>query len=540
MQTNHPDGGNKKDMKTMTQAELNKKAMADIFALEDSKDLFEAIGGLNDEQAFSTDPADTEYGVDDMLTVIPGSTDPFAGQSIMSQEQQEPSDEDKKFVIDRFSELMAKDHKDVVSPNEIDSYTPIIQKEVGMRMNVNQFLTDIMNSATQRLSSQNVSEAQPTGAATDEIAPQGTAPEAPVDPAAMGTPAMEPAPGGVVAEPSLDANVGAEPAPGDDLGLGELDGGDTGLDDFGAEPAPDDDLGLGDVSDDAGLDTPVEGEDDLGLGDVDAEPSAEGGDDLGLGEEGGAEGAEGAEGGEEGDATLGDDDELFGGSNLDSMSDDEFGGDDEGNSDSEDVPSENDDAEFEAEMAKNKAILESIHTKYVEDSARERVRTLVESYVRTKKAEKQAQLEAAETERVQFEAKADEMRNELGDKVATLVEAESNKKTAAILENAAKAFDGAMKRKTETAKAKKDASRKLAAKLEAISTNFHKVSAKEAAVKKLSAKLESISAKYAKKSSEASKADAAKAETNPMTESVKDSVTDTLAKKLKDIVDSVK
>lgn len=520
----------------MTQAELNKKAMADIFALEDSKDLFEAIGGLNDEQAFSADPADTEYGVDDMLTVIPGSTDPFAGQSIMSQEQQEPSAEDKKFVIDRFSELMAKDHKDVVSPTEIDSYTPIIQKEVGMRMNVNQFLTDIMNSATQRLSAQNVSEAQPTGAATDEIAPQGTAPEAPVDPAAMGTPAMEPAPGGVVAEPSLDANVGTEPAPEDDLGLGELDGGDAGLDDFGAEPAPEgDDLGLGDISDDTGLDTPVEGGDDLGLGDADAEPAAEGGDDLGLGEEGGAE-----EGGaEEGAATPGDDDELFGGSNLDNMSDDEFGGDDEGNSDSGDVPSENDDAEFEAEMAKNKAILESIHAKYVEDSARERVRTLVESYVRTKKAEKQAQLEAAETERAQFEAKADKMRNELGDKVATLVEAESKKKTAAILENAARAFDDAMKRKTEAAKAKKDASRKLAAKLEAISANFHKVSAKEAAVKKLNAKLESISAKYAKKGSNAPKTGAAKAETKPMTESAKDSVTDTLAKKLKDIVDSV-
>lgn len=525
----------------MTQAELNKKAMADIFALEDSKDLFEAIGGLNDEQAFSADPADTEYGVDDMLTVIPGSTDPFAGQSIMSQEQQEPSAEDKKFVIDRFSELMAKDHKDVVSPTEIDSYTPIIQKEVGMRMNVNQFLTDIMNSATQRLSAQNVSEAQPTGAATDEIAPQGTAPEAPVDPAAMGTPAMEPAPGGVVAEPSLDANVGTEPAPEDDLGLGELDGGDAGLDDFGAEPAPEgDDLGLGDISDDAGLDTPVEGGDDLGLGDADAEPSTEGGDDLGLGEEGASEGGGAEEGAsEEGTATPGDDDELFGGSNLDNMSDDEFGGDDEGNSDSEDVPSDNDDAEFEAEMAKNKAILESIHAKYVEDSARERVRTLVESYVRTKKAEKQAQLEAAEAERSQFEAKADKMRNELGDKVATLVEAESKKKTAVILENAARAFDGAMKRKTEAAKAKKDASRKLAAKLEAISANFHKVSAKEAAVKKLNAKLESISAKYAKKGSKAPKADAAKEDVKPMTESVKDSVTDTLTKKLKDIVDSI-
>ena len=57
-----------------------------IFALEDSKDLFEAIGGMNDDQNFGNNggfpqPDNTEYGVDDMLSVIPGSTDPYAGQS---------------------------------------------------------------------------------------------------------------------------------------------------------------------------------------------------------------------------------------------------------------------------------------------------------------------------------------------------------------------------------------------------------------------------------------------------------------------------
>ena len=503
----------------MTQAENNKAAMDRIFALEDSKELFEAVGNLNDDQAMMNGGIqdDTEYGVDDMLTVVPGSTDPFAGQSVTTQ--QEPSDEEKRFVIDEFAAQMAQAHKTIVDKEAIDTFSPIIQDKVSM--NVNQFLTDVQNAATQRLSAQNVSDAQPTGATPEETLAladqqQGGA-DAGMDPnAAMGTPAMEPAPGGIAPEPSLDANVGDDM--GGDLGLGGLDDGmegegDLGLggeggDDLGlgGEGGEGDDLGLGgEGGDDLGLDG--EGGDDLGLGGEGGE-----GDDLGLGGEGGDLGGEGGEGddlglggegGEGGDlGGEGDDDILGGESNLDSLDDGQFGDDDESKSSFGD----DSDAEFEAEMASSRAILESLHDKYVEDKARDDIRVLVESFQRAKAAKK-AQLEAAQaakaTEQPETDVKAtatdakatandvqateecdqtkmveSAMRNELGDKVAAMVESSSKAKAEAILENATKAFNGAVKRKSAA-----QMKARLRTQLESISANYHASVARERSAK---------------------------------------------------------
>lgn len=506
----------------MTQAEQNKQAMDAIFALEDSKELFEAIGGLNDDQAIGAQaPDDTEYGVDDMLTVVPGSTDPFAGQSITTQ--QEPSDEEKRFVIDQFAEQMAKAHKTIVDKDAIDTFAPIIQDKVSM--NVNQFLTDVQNAATQRLSSQNVSDAQPSGATPEETLAladqqQGDGMDAGMDPnAAMGTPAMEPAPGGLAPEPSLDANVGdpmgadMAAAPTDDLGLGGIDDMGDGLDDFGAEPAEGgDDLGLDGITDDAGAEgdlggeeVPAEGGDELGLDGITDDAGAE--DDIG-GKEAPAEDDLGSE---EAPAEGGEDDVLGGDSNLDSLDDSQFGDDEE----------EETDPEFEAEMAENRAILESIHAKYVDDTARENVRSLVESYIRKNK-EMKAQMEAetaaattavpaepapaapaAEPAKpaVEPEAKpaavdekpaaeecaqqlqesvAAEKRDELGEKVVSLVEAaEEKSKAETILENATRAFAQAKQRK-----AKADANKQLKATLESISANFHASMKREREAKK--------------------------------------------------------
>ena len=493
----------------MTQAENNKAAMDRIFALEDSKELFEAVGNLNDDQSMMGGvPDDTEYGVDDMLTVVPGSTDPFAGQSITTQ--QEPSDEEKRFVIDEFAAQMAQAHKTIVDKEAIDTFSPIIQDKVSM--NVNQFLTDVQNAATQRLSSQNVSDAQPTGATPEETLAladqqQGGA-DAGMDPnAAMGTPAMEPATGGIAPEPSLDANVG-DPmggdlgaAPTDDLGLGGIDDGMGGVDDLGLGDAGEGDLGLGDAGtgeDDLGLGDAGTGEDDLGLGDVgeggEGEGASEGGD-LGLGDAGeGGEGEGASEGGE--DDVLGDD------SNLDSLDDGQFGDDDES------------DADFEAEMASSRAILESLHDKYVEDKARDDVRALVESFQRAKNAKK-AQLEseqpapaeptepaapaepaAPETDvanaapekvecaNLQESAEVD-MRNELGEKVAAVLESESQAKASesqakaeTILENATKAFTGAVQRKSAA-----QMQARLRTQLESISANYHASVARERSAK---------------------------------------------------------
>ena len=483
----------------MNQAEINKKAMADIFAIEDSRELFEAIGSLNDDKALGDPMAEGgEYGPDDMLTVIPGSTDPFAGQSITAQSQQEPTDDDKRFVVDRLAELMAKDHKNVVSPTEIDVYSPIIQKEVGSRVNVNQFLTDVHNDATQRLAAQNVSEAQPEGAVSEDIVPPEAAQEAPVDP--TGVPEMEPAPGGIAPEPSLDANVGepapADPMAGDDLGLGGITDDGAGFDDFGAgESAP--------AGDDLGLDAITDGEGDIG-----GEPAPE--DDLGLDGITDGEGDLGGDlGGDEGAAS--EDDVLGGDTNLDSLSDDDLGGEegaeggeagaegdaetkDTGKDDTISADNDDDDAAFEAEMAENRAILESIYEKYTEDVARKNVRNIIESHMRTRKAAKPMTESAVKDDKAKLEACATEMREVLGKKVGDLCEAENESKAEKILESVAKAFVGAASRK-ET----KKVDDKLKAKLESISAGYHKIVRKDAArreeakaASKLQAKLESI------------------------------------------------
>lgn len=502
----------------MTQSEINAKAMADIFALEDSKGLFEAIGILNDDDTMNDAmgaQAEPDYGPDDMLTVIPGSDDQFAGQSLSPQVQQEPSDEDKRFVVDRFNELMTNEHKNVVDPTEIETKSPIIQRElgVGSRMNVSQFLTDMMNSATQRLSAQNVSEAQPTGVATDDIAPQGSEQEAPVDPMAadqMGTPAMEPAPGGIAPEPSLDANV-------DEMGGldGITDDGMGGLDSEPEPPEPEDDgLGLDGITDDA------LGGDDLG-GDA-AAPEGDdglGGDDLGLdgitddGFEDSATAPEAGEGDdagiapEEGDGAAPEDD-VLGDSNLDSLSDGEFDDSETGDTAPADDDTE-EDAEFEAEMTAKKAQLESIYANYIEDRARTKIRSMVESYMAKK--EQKAKLESAKTEtakqesEAQLESVAAEKRAELGDKVASLVESsKASNRAKNVLEAAKRAYAKVNKANQKDAE--------LDSMLESISTNYHKVQAEKKASEKLNAKLESIVNKYKGKAEKPADAPKAKLE----------------------------
>lgn len=491
-----------------------------IFALEDSKELFEAIGGLNDDQNFGNSggipqPDNTEYGVDDMLTVIPGSTDPYAGQSITAK--QEPTAEEKRFVLDQFAEQMAKNHMNVVDKNAIDTLAPIVQNMVGSNINVNQFLTELQDQAFQRIGAQNVSEAQPTGAVPDEeglagqgeVGAPGAMPQA-ADPTALG-PGAETAPGGIPAEPSLDANVGDPNAMGgDDLGLGGI-GDDTGNAGLGG-----DDLGLGGIGDDTGnvgldsfgADGGAAGGNDLGLDGIGGDDTA--GGDLGLdgiGSEGGEPGETGDVGGSsEGDLggegdTLpegdkGDDSEgdLFGDSNLDSLSDDSFGGDDTDKDKDDKGPSTSDDsdAEFEAELSQKMPILESLRAKYMDDVAKERASAALCEFVQRRQMEKKAKLEAQSkafaAEQVKFEAAATTMRNELGNKVGELIADESNKRAESILENASRAYENAKKRKagaSMTARSKPaqvesvTVPSSLKAKLESIAKDYHAAVARD-------------------------------------------------------------
>ena len=504
-----------------------------IFALEDSKDLFEAIGGMNDDQNFGNNgglpqPDNTEYGVDDMLTVIPGSTDPYAGQSVTAK--QEPTAEQKRFVLDKFAEQMEKNHLNEVNKEAIDTLSPIVQDMAGSSINVNQFLNDLQDQAFQRISAQNVSEAQPGGAVPEDdgLAGQGDVgaqqPDAmaPVtDPTALGPGAQE-APGGIPTEPSLDANVGDPNAMGgaDDLGLGGItdDTGSAGLDSFGAEPgAPaGGDLGLDGIGAEPGA--PEGGE--LGLDGIGGEPGAPEGGELGLdgiggeGESAPAEGGEGgdlgldgigAEGGEGGEAGSaegsagGKDDDILGGSNLDKMSDDSFGGDDADKKNEDKGPStsegDEDDSAFEAEMSQKMPILESLREKYMDDVARERASDALCEFVQRRQMQKKAKLEAESkafaAEQTKFEAAAATMRNELGGKVGSLIAEESNKRAESILESASRAYANAQKRKADAMMVHPKPVQvesasipdSLKAQLESISKDYHATVARENSAK---------------------------------------------------------
>ena len=499
-----------------------------IFALEDSKDLFEAIGGMNDDQNFGNNgglpqPDNTEYGVDDMLTVIPGSTDPYAGQSVTAK--QEPTAEQKRFVLDKFAEQMEKNHLNEVNKEAIDTLSPIVQDMAGSSINVNQFLNDLQDQAFQRISAQNVSEAQPGGAVPEDdglagqgdVGAQQPGAMAPVtDPTALGPGAQE-APGGIPTEPSLDANVGDPNAMGgtDDLGLGGItdDTGSAGLDSFGAEPgAPEGgDLGLDGIGAEGG-----EGG-ELGLDGIGGEGEsapAEGGEggELGLdgigaeggeGGEAGELGAEGGEGGEFGSAeggAGGKDDDILGGSNLNNLSDDSFGGDDADKKNEEKGPSTSEDDDggesaFEAEMTQKMPILESLREKYMDDVAKERASAALCEFVQRRQMEKKAQLEAKSkafaAEQAKFEAAAATMRNELGSKVGGLIAEESNKRAESILESASRAYANAQKRKADAMMVHPKPvqvesaaiSDSLKAQLESISKDYHATVARENSAK---------------------------------------------------------
>lgn len=538
----------------MTKAEQNKRAMDDIFALEDARSLFEAIGGINDPMADNQNG--TDFGVDDMLTVIPGSSDNFNGQSINPVQQAEPSAEDKKFVIDRFAEEMAKAHKTIVDQDAIDSLSPIIQN--GVSMDVNKFLTDLQNDATQRLRSQNVSEAQPAGADPQEPVSLADAQQPAGDmapaPDAMGTPALEPAPGAVETEPTLDANVGDDMA-GDNLGLDAIpDNPEDSLDSFGAEPAlgDGDDLGL-DGIDDNGADSFGDG---LALDGADGADGVT--DDAGIGADAGAEDGAPIE-----DDSLSDND-----SNLAGLSDDELGGsddsdgaaaaddapaadvgdeadaDDSGNAKSTGEADDNEeDAEFEAEMLRKQAILESLHDKYVDDAARASAKAIVESYVHKYHQEKKKAMMESQTtafikdaaekksadENAKFESTADAMRKALAESVGAEIATVKETRAHAVLESAANSF----KKVSHEEKVNTE----LKGKLDNIITEAVKKMKTEKSESSLKAKLESISKEYhanvaRTRSAEVEAEKAAK----PVLESVAPKAEPTLENKLQDIL----
>ena len=505
--------------------EMNKKAVADLFCIEDARAVCEAIGGLglNPNDEATDEPLD--YTPDNILDVTVNEN-PDGMPAFPQLGQKEMDGETQAFVVDELAKQLQADGRESLTEEDLIPFMVKIKGENNISQDLTSFLDQITSNTDSRLATQNVSEAQPNGVATDlSKGSEGEAPAAdPLAAAGMGELPPE-APGGL-AEPTEAPALNANPddafsldAPGAEAGAG----GDFNLD----VPEP-------------GAEVGAEGGDDsfnLDIGDEGGEAPADDGTDtigeLDFGDEGGEGGeAAPAEGGERGEGGS-EEDDLF--SALDGMSDEALddGSDDEsgeealaeggeGSTADEEKPAETEANDGDATPVienpgdQNTATvecgevpptgdedldgavdsqLESIKANYVESIARERVRAVVESYERKRDmAEKEALCESiiadykarheAADRQAMVESTMGEKLSELGDKVATLCESATKSDT---LDAKFESILGQFKAK----KAGETASQVLDAKLESI---LGKVKNDKAVDAKLAAIVESVKA----------------------------------------------
>lgn len=315
-----------KEQNYMSQ-EMNKKAVADLFCIEDARAVCEAIGGLglNPNDEATDEPLD--YTPDNILDVTVNEN-PDGMPAFPQLGQEEMDGETQAFVVDELAKQLQADGRESLTDEDLIPFMVKIKGENNISQDLTSFIDQITSNADARLATQNTSEAQPNGVAADLTnGGEGEAPAA--DPlAAPGMGELPPeAPGGLAEPteaPALDANAG------DSLNGDEL---------WGNEPAAEGDFNL-DVPEPGAEVGAEEGGDDsfnLDIGDEGGEAPADDGTDtigeLDFGDEGGEGGeeapAEGGEGGSE-------EDDLF--SALDGMSDEALDdGTDEGG---EEAPAE--------------------------------------------------------------------------------------------------------------------------------------------------------------------------------------------------------
>lgn len=533
----------------MTQ-EKNKKAVADLFCMEDARAVCEAIGGLglNTDNQATDDPL--EYTPDNILDVTVNEN-PDGMPALPQFTPKEMDSETQAFVVDELAKELQADGRESLNDEDLVPFMVKIKGENRISQDLTPFIDQLTGNTNNRLATQNVSEAQPNGVATDLTnGGNGAAPAAPAvaDPAA-GLGELPPeAPGGLAAPteaPALDANAGdafnldvpsTDPAAPGTEGDFNLDVPEPGAEDASAGGDDTFNLDIGDEGGEApaGDDTDTIGE--LDFGDEGGEGTPEGGDAP-------------AEGGSSEDDLFSaldgmSDEALDDGSDLGGVESDtgdtgdagELGGEGEGEGGSEDdKPAETECASApvktecgEAPADNTDIQLESIKANYVANLAKERVRAITEAYDRKRAlAEKRAlcesiisnyqENEAAKERKAVVESTMGEKISELGDKVAALCENASkdkglDAKLESILNNvkkgktldaklesiltgsnkpSAQSSSDVFDAKLESILGKVKASKALDAKLESI---VNKVSADKAVDAKLAAIVESVKA----------------------------------------------
>ena len=523
--------------------EMNKKAVADLFCIEDARAVCEAIGGLGLNPGNEATDEPLEYTPDNILDVTVNEN-PDGMPAFPQVGQSDMDDETKAFVVDELSKQLQADGRESLSAEDLVPFAVKIKGENHISQDLVSFIDQLTSGADARLSTQNTSEAQPNGVATDLTnAGEG---EAAAEPAATepGADALPPeAPGGL-AEPAEapaletnpDAALGGEPAaPAAD--------GDFNLDvpEPAAEvaPAADGDFNLDIPGEDDGTAPASDNTDTIGELDFGDDTPAEGGEESAPAE----------------DKGTSEEDDLF--SALDGMSDESLddGTDDdtkpeedtkgedapaEEKDDKEDKPAETEASEVEApavveepaaveapaatecgatepapapvtecgttepvtecgatepapvtecgETDKVDVQLESIKANYVEQLARERVRAVVESYQQKRAlAEKQALCESIIADykaRKESEKRKAVVESTMGEKIGEL-----GTKLAAMCESAEQPND--VDAQLEAIVNQYKGNKELDAKLESIVNNFK---ASQETAKKLDTIVESVKA----------------------------------------------
>lgn len=225
----------------INQAEINKKAMQDIFAMDEAVGQFESFGSQLDLGLPPVED-DAPKSFEDMLDVNPSNEPSESGEYFMNEGDDLQDTATQKFVVDEFAKELMKCDDTISVQDRLPDIAAYIQGTNNIKGDVQSFLRNTIERATAFQQAQNVSDAQPNGVADPNAQPVDAAPVDGMmaDPMAEGIPTM--APIDPTAEPTLEPNVGDEDplagldGIGDDLGLGGDEASvDDGLGDLGGE-----------------------------------------------------------------------------------------------------------------------------------------------------------------------------------------------------------------------------------------------------------------------------------------------------------------
>ena len=166
--------------------EMNKKAVADLFCIEDARAVCEAIGGLglNPNDEATDEPLD--YTPDNILDVTVNEN-PDGMPAFPQLGQEEMDGETQAFVVDELAKELQADGRENLTDEELIPFMVKIKGENHISQDLTSFLDQITSNADARLATQNTSEAQPNGVATDlSNGGEGEAPADPLAAAGMG------------------------------------------------------------------------------------------------------------------------------------------------------------------------------------------------------------------------------------------------------------------------------------------------------------------------------------------------------------------